>query len=80
MVVWLTLVWQLPWCVKIGDRIWNPRTVPVGRRLAKWAVPLNVFLIALCAGVFVGFVAAAAMVSNSGCSIFRSSPLAAAAC
>lgn len=32
-----------PFVVKIGVRIWNARRVPVGRRLAKWAVPDNAF-------------------------------------
>lgn len=51
----LACVGQRPWWVKIGERIWNVRTEPVGRSLAKCAVPLNVFLIVFCAGVFCAF-------------------------
>ena len=30
------ITWShLPWFVNIGDRSWNERTVPVGKRLAK---------------------------------------------
>jgi len=45
------MVWHWPWCVKRGDRVWNISTVPVGRSLDKCAVPLNAFLMVLCAGV-----------------------------
>ncbi|KAK3431359.1 hypothetical protein EUGRSUZ_E03237 [Eucalyptus grandis] len=39
---------QWPWFENIGDRSWNARTVPVGKRLAKWAVLSNVCLMAFC--------------------------------
>lgn len=39
---------QWPWLVNTGARSWNARTVPVGRRFAKWAVLWNVWLIAFC--------------------------------
>ena len=53
--VWLTRDLQFPWWVKAGERIWKARTEPVGRRFARYAVPLKVFRMAFCVGVFVGF-------------------------
>jgi hypothetical protein len=38
---------HLPWFVNIGDRSWKDRTVPVGKRLAKCAVLLHVWLMVL---------------------------------
>lgn len=73
-MVWLITVGHLPCCVKAGENIWNVRTVPVGRRLAKWAVPLKVFLIAFCVEVFgVGAGAALLLIlfSRSGCCVSR---------
>lgn len=37
---------QSPWLVKIGARSWKASTEPVGRRLARLAVPRNVWLMA----------------------------------
>ena len=51
VMAWLVMVWHWPWCVKIGDRIWNIRTVPVGRSFDKCVEPLNVFLMAFWVGV-----------------------------
>jgi len=64
--VWLVTERHWPSCVNIGDRIWNVRTEPVGRSLAKCAVPLNVFLMAFCPGVFSGF---CSTFSKKGCAI-----------
>ena len=50
---WFVEERHCPLFVRTGESIWNPRTVPVGRRLDKWAVPLKVFLINLCNGVFI---------------------------
>lgn len=54
VVVWLTKDLHLPSWVKTGERTWNVRTEPVGRRLERWAVPLKALRTAFWAGVFGG--------------------------
>ncbi|KAL4390369.1 hypothetical protein AHAS_Ahas03G0138200 [Arachis hypogaea] len=51
----LVTVWHSPWCVKAGASIWNMSTVPVGRRFARCADPLNAFLMVFIVAVFDGF-------------------------
>lgn len=39
---------QEPWLVKMGVTVWRAKRVPVGRRLASWAVLASVCDIAHC--------------------------------
>lgn len=68
----LTVVGHVPSCVNAGARMFKARTEPVGRRLAKWAVPLNVLRMVFCANVFFGFSTGVELVgsscdNNNGC-------------
>lgn len=43
-----------PWFVKIGVTVWRAKRVPVGKRLANWAVLASVCDIAHCDKVGAG--------------------------
>lgn len=65
------MVLHWPCRVNIGDINWNERTVPVGRRFAKCADILKVFLMAFCAGVLGVLGGSTGAFSRSGCCVSR---------
>lgn len=70
VITLLVRVWHWPLCVSAGDRVWNIRTVPVGRSFAKCAVPLKAFLTVFCVAVLGGFWGTSGAFSKRGCWVF----------